>query len=188
MDINYELYKVFYYVATTLSFSEASKQLFISQSAVSQSIKAWRRSWIRHSLSAAQSVSQLTPEGEILLRHVEPAMNLIKRGESELMDSATTGGQIRIGASDTICRYFLVPYLKRFHKEFPNAHIKVTNRTFDQMWGTASRPGRWHMIVTNYPNTYLSSLTTVKKIKNFKKLLLSQTENRSGNFRAANSH
>ncbi len=39
MDINYELYKVFYYVADTLSFSEASKQLFISQSAVSQSIK-----------------------------------------------------------------------------------------------------------------------------------------------------
>ena len=28
MDINYELYKVFYYVASTLSFSEASKQLF----------------------------------------------------------------------------------------------------------------------------------------------------------------
>lgn len=40
MDINYELYKVFYYVATTLSFSEASRHLFISQSAVSQSIKA----------------------------------------------------------------------------------------------------------------------------------------------------
>ena len=39
MDINYELYKVFYHVAATLSFSEASKQLFISQSAVSQSIK-----------------------------------------------------------------------------------------------------------------------------------------------------
>ena len=39
MDINYELYKVFYYVAVSLSFSEASKQLFISQSAVSQSIK-----------------------------------------------------------------------------------------------------------------------------------------------------
>ena len=39
MDINYELYKVFYHVATSLSFSEASKQLYISQSAVSQSIK-----------------------------------------------------------------------------------------------------------------------------------------------------
>ena len=32
MDINLELYKVFYYVSTTLSFSEASRQLFISQS------------------------------------------------------------------------------------------------------------------------------------------------------------
>ncbi len=43
MDINYELYKVFYHVATTLNFSEASKQLFISQSAVSQSIKTLER-------------------------------------------------------------------------------------------------------------------------------------------------
>ena len=38
MDINYELYKVFYHVATTLSFSEAANILFISQSAVSQYI------------------------------------------------------------------------------------------------------------------------------------------------------
>mgnify|MGYP000118653022 CR=1 FL=1 len=35
-DINFELYKVFYYVATTLSFSEAAGKLFISQSAVHQ--------------------------------------------------------------------------------------------------------------------------------------------------------
>ena len=40
MDINYELYKVFYYVAISLSFSDASKQLFISQSAVSQIISS----------------------------------------------------------------------------------------------------------------------------------------------------
>ena len=45
MDINYELYKVFYYVAKTLSFSDASKALFISQSAVSQSVKPWKKSW-----------------------------------------------------------------------------------------------------------------------------------------------
>ena len=43
MDINYELYKVFYHVASSLSFSEASKQLFISQSAVSQSIKTLKK-------------------------------------------------------------------------------------------------------------------------------------------------
>ena len=57
MDINYELYKVFYYVASSLSFSEASKQLYISQSAVSQSIKALEKNWIRFFLSAARRKS-----------------------------------------------------------------------------------------------------------------------------------
>lgn len=171
MDINYELYKVFYYVATTLSFSEASKQLFISQSAVSQSIKALEKKLDQTLFIRSTKRVQLTPEGEILLRHVEPAMNLIKRGESQLMDSATTGGQIRIGASDTICRYFLVPYLKRFHKEFPNAHIKVTNQTSIKCVELLET-GQVDLIVTNYPNTYLSSLTTVKKIKNFKDVFI----------------
>ena len=63
------------------------------------------------------------------MRHVEPAMNLIQKGETQLLDAASTGGQIRIGASDTICRYFLIPYLERFHKAFPGAHIKVINQT-----------------------------------------------------------
>ena len=106
MDINYELYKVFYYVATTLSFSEASKQLFISQSAVSQSIKALENKLEQTLFIRSTKRVQLTPEGEILLRHIEPAMNLIKRGETQLIESASIGGQIRIGASDTICRYF----------------------------------------------------------------------------------
>ena len=87
MDINYELYKVFFYVATTLSFSEASKQLFISQSAVSQSIKALEKKLDQTLFIRSTKRVQLTPEGEILLRHVEPAMNLIKRGESQLIDS-----------------------------------------------------------------------------------------------------
>ena len=83
MDINYELYKVFYYVADTLSFSEASKQLFISQSAVSQSIKALEKKLDQVLFIRSTKKVQLTPEGEILLRHIEPAINLIKRGESD---------------------------------------------------------------------------------------------------------
>lgn len=66
MDINYELYKVFYYVATTLSFSEASKRLFISQSAVSQSIKALEKKLDQTLFIRSTKRVQLTPEGEIL--------------------------------------------------------------------------------------------------------------------------
>lgn len=166
MDINYELYKVFYYVATTLSFSEASKQLFISQSAVSQAIKALEKKLDQTLFIRSTKRVQLTPEGEILLRHVEPAMNLIKRGESQLIDAASSGGQIRIGASDTICRYFLVPYLKRFHEEFPNAHIKVTNET-SLRCVELLETGQVDLIVTNYPNSNLSNLYSLRKIANF---------------------
>ena len=62
MDINYELYKVFYYVASTLSFSEASKQLFISQSAVSQSIKALEKKLRPYSSEAPRKYVLLPKE------------------------------------------------------------------------------------------------------------------------------
>ena len=83
MDINYELYKVFYHVAVTLSFSEASRELFISQSAVSQSIKVLERKLNQPLFIRSTKRVQLTPEGEILLKHIEPAMNLIRKGRSE---------------------------------------------------------------------------------------------------------
>lgn len=172
MDINYELYKVFFYVATTLSFSEASKQLFISQSAVSQAIKALEKKLDQTLFIRSTKRVQLTPEGEILLRHVEPAMNLIKRGEAQLIDASSSGGQIRIGASDTICRYFLVPYLKRFHEEFPNAHIKVSNQT-SLKCVELLETGQVDLIVINYPNSNLSNLYSLKKIQKFKDVFVS---------------
>ena len=130
MDINYELYRVFYHVATTLSFSEASKQLFISQSAVSQSIKVLEKKLDQPLFIRSTKKVQLTPEGEILLKHVEPAMNLIRKGEAQLLEAhSRKGGQLRIGASDTICRYYLVPFFQEFHRKYPNVHIKVANQT-----------------------------------------------------------
>ena len=156
MDINYELYKVFYYVATSLSFSEASKQLFISQSAVSQSIKTLEKKLDQPLFIRSTKKVQLTPAGKVLLKHIEPAMNLIQRGESQLLDSGSLGlGQLHIGASDTICRYFLVPYLKQFHKKFPNVPIKVTNATSLSCVDLLDQ-GKVDLIVTNFPNSNLN--------------------------------
>ena len=130
MDINFELYKVFYYVAVSLNFSEASKQLYISQSAVSQSIKSLEKKLGQELFIRSTKKVRLTPAGQVLLKHIEPAVNLINRGESQLLDSESLGlGVLHISASDTICRYFLVPYLQKFHQKFPNVPIKVTNAT-----------------------------------------------------------
>ena len=153
MDINYELYKVFFYVAQSLSFSEASKHLYISQSAVSQSIKTLERKLGQPLFIRSTKKVQLTPAGQLLLKHVEPAMNLIRRGENQLFDSQGLGlGQLHIGASDTICRYYLVPYLKQFHKEYPNIHIKVINHTSIEC-AKALENGQTDFIIANYPNS-----------------------------------
>jgi len=175
MDINYELYKVFYHVATTLSFSEASKQLFISQSAVSQSVKSLEKKLEQVLFIRSTKKVQLTPEGEILLRHIEPAMNLIRRGEAQIMEASATGGQIRIGASDTICRYFLVPYLEKFHRDFPHIHIKVTNAT---SIGCVSllESGQVDIIVTNCPNSHLGNQNHIKKIQTFRDVFIANQD------------
>lgn len=167
MDINYELYKVFYYVASSLSFSEASKKLYISQSAVSQSIKTLEKKLGQSLFIRSTKKVQLTPAGSMLLKHIEPAMNLIARGESQLLDSGTLGlGQLHIGASDTICRYFLVPYLKEFHKKFPNVPIKVTNATSIQCVELLDQR-KVDLIVTNFPNSHLNHEYIQKTVANF---------------------
>ena len=167
MDINYELYKVFYYVAKTLSFSEASKCLYISQSAVSQSVKVLEKKLGQTLFIRSTKRVQLTPEGEILFKHIEPAMNLIHKGETQLLEANTlNGGQLRIGASDTICRYYLVPYLNQFHKEFPNIHIKVTNQTSIEC-ARFLENGQADFIVTNYPNSALAGNMNTRVINEF---------------------
>lgn len=172
MDINYELYKVFYHVAVTLSFSEASKQLFISQSAVSQSIKVLEKKLNQNLFIRSTKRVQLTPEGEILLRHIEPAINLIQRGENQIMEANSLGGgQLRIGASDTICRYFLVPYLSRFHKEFPGIHIKVANNTSIGCVDLLES-GQVDLIFTNYPNSRLGNTGHMTKVHTFQDVFI----------------
>ncbi len=167
MDINYELYKVFYYVASSLSFSEASKKLFISQSAVSQSIKTLERKLEQLLFIRSTKKVQLTPAGTVLLKHIEPAMNLIQRGENQLLDANTLGlGQLHIGASDTICRYFLVPFIKQFHKKFPNVPIKVTNATSINCVNLLEQ-GKVDLIVTNHPNSHLNNSYVQKTVSNF---------------------
>ena len=167
MDINYELYKVFYHVAVTLSFSEASKQLFISQSAVSQSIKVLEKKLNQTLFIRSTKKVQLTPEGEILFKHIEPAMNLIRRGENQLLEANTlNGGQLRIGASDTICRYYLVPFFQEFHRKYPNVHIKVANQT-SIACAKMLENGQVDFIITNYPNSSLSNANSIRPLKEF---------------------
>ena len=167
MDINYELYKVFYHVATSLSFSEASKQLYISQSAVSQAIKTLEKKIGQTLFIRSTKKVQLTPAGELLLQHIEPAMNLIRRGEEQIQNvNETQLGQLHIGASDTICRYFLVSYIRQFHQLYPEVPIKVTNATSKSCVDLLEQ-GQVDIIVSNNPNERLNSSYITKTVSIF---------------------
>lgn len=167
MDINFELYKVFYYVAKTLSFSDASKELFISQSAVSQSIKVLEKRLEQTLFIRSTKRVRLTKEGELLFKHIEPAVNLINRGEVQLLEAhSLKGGQLRIGSTDTICRYFLVPYLREFHRKYPQVYIKVTNGTSMKCVDLLEN-NQVDLIITNSPNKRLSNIRSIQKIHTF---------------------
>lgn len=167
MDINYELYKVFYYVARTLSFSEAATELFISQSAVSQSIKVLEKRLNQTLFTRSTKRVSLTKEGEMLFKHIEPAVSLITRGENTLINSKASGGmQLRIAASDTICRYFLVPYLNTFHQKFPDVHIRIINGT-SLKCAELLETNQVDLVITNSPNPAITNSMNIMTLKTF---------------------
>ena len=106
MDINYELYKVFYYVAISLSFSDASKQLFISQSAVSQSLQQLESALgVRLFSRTARGVT-LTAEGSVLYDYAAQALSLLEAGEARIAQSRELlKGELSIGVSSTLTKY-----------------------------------------------------------------------------------
>jgi DNA-binding transcriptional LysR family regulator len=130
MDINFELYKVFYFVAAKKSFSGAANKLFISQSAVSQAIRQLEQKLGCPLFSRSTKKIKLTHEGQALYTYIEQAFNFIKSGEKRLVDmNSLLSGEIKIGASDTICKYYLMPFFKKFNESYPGIKIKLTNRT-----------------------------------------------------------
>lgn len=172
LNINYELYKVFYYVAKNLSFSIASSQLFLSQSAVSQSIKTLEKNLNTTLFYRSTKKVTLTHEGTLLLKHIEPAINLIKSGENYISETQTLEiGVIHLGASDTICKYVLIPYLQQFHSDYPNIHIQVTNRTSIKCVDLL-RQGTVDFIITNIPNKTISSTMNITEFHQFNDIFI----------------
>ena len=130
MDINFEHYKVFYNVAKLGSFSAAAKELFISQSAVSQSIKSLEEQTGSILLVRGPRSVRLTAVGEMLFSHVEQAYNLIRSAEGKIREMQSFGlGEIKIGVGDTVLRFLLIPFLQKFIKKYPKIKIQIINRT-----------------------------------------------------------
>ncbi len=130
MNIKLEQYKIFNEAASTLSFSLAAKNLFISQSAVSQTILSLEKQLnTKLFIRQAKGVT-LTHEGSLLHKKINEALSLITSAENDLISSKELEtGELIIGAGDTLCENFLLPLLVQFRKMYPHIKINVINRT-----------------------------------------------------------
>ena len=130
LNISLDLYRIFITVADAGSISDAARVLFISQPAVSQSVRRLERELgVRLFERGAKGV-RLTREGELLRGYVSSAMGMLDAGESRMRTlSMLDAGELRIGASDTVSKWFLLPIIRKFHDMYPNIALSITNRT-----------------------------------------------------------
>ena len=111
MSVKLELYRVFKEVAEAGNITAAAQTLFISQSAVSQSIKQLEAELQTRLFARNSRGVTLTADGRMLYEYVRSAMGLLETGEEKLSQSRDLQmGHLTIGASDTVTSFFLTPY------------------------------------------------------------------------------
>ena len=125
--VNLDLYRVFYTVAKCGSLTKAAEELYISQPAVSRSIKQLETQLGVSLFTRTHRGMKLSPQGgELIFDEVERALTLLVDAENRIAARKTTAtGTLRIGASDTIFEYFLANKIVDFHERFPEVNIDL---------------------------------------------------------------
>ena len=125
--VNLDLYRVFYTVAKSGSLTKAAEELYISQPAVSRSIKQLETQLGVTLFTRTHRGMVLSAQGgKVIFARVEQALSLLNEAENrieEMQNSAS--GTIRIGASDSIFEYFLADKIVEFHEKFPAVKIEL---------------------------------------------------------------
>ena len=128
MAENLEYYKIFYYTAKYGSLTAAAAELSISQPAVSQALKQLENALSAKLFVRASRGIRLTLEGEVLYEYVKEGYEQIMAGERKLASMLQLEyGELKIGASDMTLKYYLLPFLQKFHEQFPGIKVTVMN-------------------------------------------------------------
>lgn len=133
MNISYDQYKIFYRVAECRSITVAAEKLFVSQPAVSQTIRQLEEALGCALFLRTSKGVRLTAEGEVLYKYVSDGVNSFSEGERRLTAMLRLdAGEVRIGASDMTLEFCLLPYLEKFHTKYPKVRIAITNNPTPQ--------------------------------------------------------
>lgn len=126
MNIDFELYRVFYTVANYGNITRASKELSISQPAISKSIKNLEEQLGGQLFVRTKKGVILTEEGREFYGFIKQAIEYISNAENRFTDLINLEtGCIKIGTNATLTKEFLLPYLENFHILYPKIDIQI---------------------------------------------------------------
>lgn len=126
MNINLELYKIFYSVALHKNITASARELYISQPAISKSIKKLESELNCTLFIRSKKGVVLTNEGEILFNQIKEVMENIKSVENKIKEfNNLESGYLNIGTTNTITQNYLLPFIKEYHKMYPNIKINI---------------------------------------------------------------
>lgn len=151
MNNNFELYRIFYTVAKNGNITKAAEELFISQPAVSKSIKNLENNLGGKLFNRTKKGVILTEEGQEFYNYIKKAIEYINNAENKFNDLINLEvGTIKIGVSATLTKYFLTPYIKKFNELHSKIDIQIyTNLTKDLM--KKLKDGLIDIIILNLP-------------------------------------
>ena len=162
MNINLELYKVFYVVANHLNITHAANELMISQPAISKSIKTLEEQLGGSLFIRTKRGVILSEEGKVFYQYVKEAMNILNNAENKFKDMINLEtGTIRIGISLTLTREFLLPYLEIFHKRYPKIQVQI-NTSMAKNLIEDLKKGNVDIIILNLPPQIDPDLEVIK--------------------------
>lgn len=158
MNINFELYKVFYEVANSKSISRGAENLMISQPAVTQSIQTLEAELGGKLFIRTPKGVILTNEGLELYNYIKEGMNYFINGTNKFTSLKNLEtGVLNIGSTTTISNQFLMPYLKKFNNKYPNVDINIVNDLTDNLIKNL-RNGSLDIIITAIPKYIINDI------------------------------
>ena len=162
MNVNLELYRIFYAVAKNKHMTKASEELYISQPAISQSIKKLEEQIGGTLFLRSNKGMELTEEGKMLYEHIKGALELINNAENEFTSfKDLSKGEIKIGCSTTLTKILLLDALKEFHQDYPNINIKVENNLTSHLINEL-KLGKLDIVIFNESNIKETNLKLQK--------------------------
>lgn len=130
MNVTFDYYRIFYYVAKCGSFTKAAEMLGNSQPNVTRAMNNLESQTGLKLMIRSKHGVKLTPEGQQLYDHVKVAFHHISLAEEEMeRQSSLISGIIVIGVSEIALHEVLLPVLSNFYKKYPNVKVQITNQS-----------------------------------------------------------